>query len=377
MASGRPLRRAVALFGDFPTILFDAKQFEKNPYPSDDEIQQMFEDEDWTQEEQDTYLADKRAAERNYQAGLLLYKLMPGLAEKQTRLQVDELASHFKALNKGANDARAEDFRKITSLVAEWINSDIDRGVADIRVFDHSPTVLTTRDGEEITVPGRAPYLVPDDRAGRGAVHDITGGLLSTIDVDWKEAITRNDIRTKKPKLAPNYYPRLFYEGFKGDEQDVEEGLFKSRYLVKAARAILSAEAEVDDDDAENEPPRKKPKKKARVVRKTVAELAGLNGKMNGRIIAHVCVILYASLLNTSQWQEVYSGASLPLLYDFIVDFFEEAAEGTEARKRVDALLAWWNQKIFKTHAASANTYAPSVSSRAALRAQRAARERV
>lgn len=78
-------------------------------------------------------------------------------------------------------------------------------------------------------------------------------------------------------------------------------------------------------------------------------------------------------------------------MYDFLVDFFEEPEEGTQARARVDALLAWWNQyvllyiiyirltldhrQIFPTHASSAATNNVTVASRSVLLAQRAAME--
>jgi hypothetical protein len=37
---------------------------------------------------------------------------------------------------------------------------------------------------------------------------------------------------------------------------------------------------------------------------------------------------------------------SVQQLYNFIVDFFEEPAEGSQAREQADALLSWWNQCV-------------------------------
>ncbi|KAJ7056290.1 hypothetical protein C8F01DRAFT_1087154 [Mycena amicta] len=305
------------------------------------DIEAMFEDEDWSQEDMDEFLDKKRADERNYEAYRILHRILPSLAEKRARLDADELKDWLQLVTKGANVARSEDFRKLSSHVADWINHDMDRNVADICSFDHTqPATETNADGEQVVVRKHAPYLVPDDRGGRGAAHDITGGLLSSTDV------TRNDIRAKRASLAPNYWARLFYAGFKGDKDNVEAGYLQSRYLVKAANVILFASDEVvDNEDAENEPPRKK-RKSTKVVRKAVAELSGLNGKMTGRVIAYVAVVLYASLLPISQWQDIHNDISLPQFYDFIVDFFEEPAAGSEARKRVDTLLSWWNQSI-------------------------------
>jgi hypothetical protein len=33
-------------------------------------------------------------------------------------------------------------------------------------------------------------------------------------------------------------------------------------------------------------------------------------------------------------------------MYNFIVDFFKSPREGTQARKRVNKLLAWWNKYV-------------------------------
>ncbi|KAJ7694952.1 hypothetical protein B0H16DRAFT_1485484 [Mycena metata] len=66
---------------------------------------------------------------------------------------------------------------------------------------------------------------------------------------------------------------------------------------------------------------------------------------------------------------------SLPQMYDFLVDSFEEPEEGTQARARVEVLLAWWNQQVFPTHASSAATNKVTAASRAVLLAQRAAME--
>ncbi|KAJ7292047.1 hypothetical protein C8J57DRAFT_222648 [Mycena rebaudengoi] len=83
---------------------------------------------------------------------------------------------------------------------------------------------------------------------------------------------------------------------------------------------------------------------------------------------------LAMSLSFATFWTPDYYGVSLPQLYDFIVDFFEAPAPGTDARACADDLLKWWNQQIFPTHASSAASHRTAVASRAALRQQRRAR---
>ncbi|KAF7295406.1 Alpha beta-hydrolase [Mycena indigotica] len=377
-ASGRPLRRAVACFGNIATILYDAQMLEKDPYDDDETIRRMFEEEEYTLEEEDKFLDQKRADERNYEANLLLHHLLPGLAAKKATLAAEDLNAWIQTVQRGANTGRAEDFGKVTKLVANWINDDISKNVADICAFDYTPAVYETNEhGDQVLIKKHAPYLVPDDRRGRGTKHDITGALLSSVEVDWADESTRQKIDAGRQDFAPNYYVRALYAGFRGDPNDVEKGFLKSRYLLRTVSAIFltSTEVEDGDDDSENQPPAKKPTKKRSSTRKTCAELAGLNGKITGRAIAYGAVQLYLSLTTVYQWAEVYGGVSLPQMYDFLVDYFEEPAPNSAARKRVDDLLQWWNTRLFKTHAASASTYRPSRNSRAALRAQRAALE--
>jgi hypothetical protein len=55
---------------------------------------------------------------------------------------------------------------------------------------------------------------------------------------------------------------------------------------------------------------------------------------------------MWFSLTTASTWTDEYYSVSLQQLYDFIVDFFEEPAEGSQAREQADALLSWWNQCV-------------------------------
>ncbi|KAJ6616289.1 hypothetical protein B0H10DRAFT_2038174 [Mycena sp. CBHHK59/15] len=100
-----------------------------------------------------------------------------------------------------------------------------------------------------------------------------------------------------------------------------------------------------------------------------------MSGRVTGRAIAYIAVIEHFTLTDAPQWCTEYYGISYPQMYNFIVDFFESPKEGTEAKRRVDDLLAWWNQKIFPNHASAVTTHASSVSSYEKLRAQRAAKE--
>ena len=91
-----------------------------------------------------------------------------------------------RQLQKGANDARSDDFRRISALVGTWVNDDRDKPELD--VFNHTPsiTVIDKETGEPKTVKQSAPPL-SKIRLTRGVEHDITGGLLTSTSTDWKD----------------------------------------------------------------------------------------------------------------------------------------------------------------------------------------------
>ena len=65
----------------------------------------------------------------------------------------------FFQLQRGANDARSEDFNRIRCYFANWMNQ---------------------------SNPPPSPLFHVDDRSNRGLEHDVTGELLCPIHLDWK-----------------------------------------------------------------------------------------------------------------------------------------------------------------------------------------------
>jgi hypothetical protein len=53
---------------------------------------------------------------------------------------------------------------------------------------------------------------------------------------------------------------------------------------------------------------------------------------------------MYFALTDSTQWNSTgeYDGVELADMYDFIVDYFESPETAVE-RRRVQALLKWWN----------------------------------
>ncbi|KAF8205504.1 hypothetical protein K438DRAFT_1931868 [Mycena galopus ATCC 62051] len=361
---GRGIRKAAALFGDISHIVFAAQEYEKNPYADDHGLDEL--DEDLTEAERE-WLENKRSAERNYEAYLQIERLVPKLTAEVAKMTLPARLDYFTLLQKGANDARSDDIKRLSLFVGTWINEDLNH--PELRVFDEF-----TRDDGTVVTDRRSPPVTIRDRSTRGIQHDITGALLTPTEWDWSKEAHREDLRKATKDLGATFFFRIFYEGFKGDPDKAEIGYLKSRYLVKSYKVAFTAPSSADKDDDENTPPLKKIRT-AKPSRKAVADILGLNGKVTPRSIAYVAVLLYFSLTSATTWTTEYFGVSFPLLYDFIVDFFEGPAEGTRARRRADELLSWWNKKIFPAHSSASATHHSSVDSRARLRKQRAAME--
>ncbi|KAJ7481276.1 hypothetical protein B0H11DRAFT_2232765 [Mycena galericulata] len=422
-SQGRGIRKVAAMFGEISTILANAEEYAKHPYP-DDEDDEDDDDEDETERSEKEKLSEMKrrqvtnfycascglplySAELNLGAALEIKRLVPNLkqvvAKYKEKDDLSPLVHYFTALQKGANDARSDDFKRVTIAIGNLINQDRDR--PELLVFDHTPSIKETRQQEdgtevEVLIKQKAPILNPSSRSTRGIEHDITGGLLSTIDLDWSDPKrvvflyclipwlthilpsslvlpfrVRGGLRGHTLHLGGNYWARIFYDKFQGNNKCVEDGFLKSRYLVKGYMVIFTAPSSADAEEDENTPPAKKPSRTTKPVRKTVADIVGMNGKVSPRSLAYVVVLVYLSLTTATQWTTEYYGVSMVQLYDFIVDFFEGPKPGSAAKARADALLAWWNKKIFPSHAASAATHQTTVNSRAMLKAQRRAME--
>ncbi|KAJ7265098.1 hypothetical protein C8J57DRAFT_1718405 [Mycena rebaudengoi] len=361
---GRGIRRVAVMFGEISAVITDAEEYALNPFPEDepDDEGEKDVDEDGTDEgeprqppelteEQEQYLFEKRECERNLESFNLIKRLIPNLEKRLKESDAEELIDFYGAIQKGANDARSDDVRRISICMANWLNDDCDR--PELKIFDHTPPL---EDDEGREVPQRAPLFRPGDRSNRGIQHDIAGGLLSQIEHDW----IREELRSLSPGpdaavINSSFYCRLFYADFDGDPDAVETGFLQSRYLVKGFKA--------------------KVKNLEKSNRKPVADILNMNGKVTGRSLAYIAILEHFSLTNATSWANQYYGISYPQMYNFIVDYFEAPRAGTAAKQRADKLLEWWNKQIFPDHAASAATQRTAVSSAAKLRAQRAAME--
>jgi hypothetical protein len=127
-------------------------------------------------------------------------------------------------LQKGANDARSDDVRRIKEEVANWINQTF------------SPTTP----------------LCLKQRDGRGFQNDITGRLLCPIEHSWDDdeyvipidaccvdklfGSVRRKIRNAELDISEDYFLACLYPRGLGNPDDVERGFLRSGLLIKVCK---------------------------------------------------------------------------------------------------------------------------------------------
>ncbi|KAG0697716.1 hypothetical protein DFH29DRAFT_811329, partial [Suillus ampliporus] len=133
-------------------------------------------------------------------------------------------------LRHGANSAQGDDTSKLKTLVPDWINR------------EWRPD----------------PMIDPVDKPCRGFAHDMCGRLLCPTELDWNDPIIRAGIRDCADGciMMEMSWPASLYAGYTTNQNNLEVGLFKSKLLVQAFKAIFTspslAKDIAGDDDGAN-----------------------------------------------------------------------------------------------------------------------------
>ncbi|KAF5367844.1 hypothetical protein D9615_010572 [Tricholomella constricta] len=355
---GRGIRRLVTLFQDLPTLIREADRREEEE-ESDEESDEGSN----TEEDSPVDPAQlQRERDRTFAAFQHLAELIPGFKTKLLNTDGAVIASYLSNLTRGANDARSDDVSSIKKSVAIWLNQS----------------------------PKTQPPLNPDDRALRGLQHDTTGALLCPLEYDWDDKEYDFTVRTKLRTcedgfdVYSSFYARCFYKSGKGDLEDVEKGFLRGSLLVKTFSTIFMSPSSANSivDDRENDENAddfrahfSQPTASRKATKSCVAKKLRLEA-ITPRAIAYAAVLLHFSLTDAPHWKPIYNGFSYELLYNFIVDFFEDI-EGVQAKARAKSLLKWWNKnalfrQIFPVRAAAVANSRASINK---LKAQRARNE--
>ncbi|KAJ6611077.1 hypothetical protein B0H10DRAFT_2057959, partial [Mycena sp. CBHHK59/15] len=133
---GRGICKLAQLFGEISVIITDGEAF-KLEHDADDEFD-VDESTELTEQEL-KYLAAKWDSERTYEAYLQIKHLVPNLNYKLANTRSEDLVDFYTTLQKGANDAHAEDFRRISENMSNWLNEDRKKLAP---LFDHTPPIV-------------------------------------------------------------------------------------------------------------------------------------------------------------------------------------------------------------------------------------------
>ncbi|KAG1883275.1 hypothetical protein F4604DRAFT_1576096 [Suillus subluteus] len=242
------------------------------------------------------------------QAGYIaLNNALPWFHHKASEMEYEEHCHMLKKLRQGDDSARGDDTSKLKCLVADWINRDL------------KPD----------------PPVDFEDKHYRGFINDGCGRLLCPTELDWDQPTVRAGIRDHADGyiVTEMSWPRFLYDGYTTDPNNLEEGLFKSKLLLQAFKAIFtspsSAKEVVGDGDGAN------------VIennRRTKKNLFGQKVKTHLRF----------ALSSVTSWHQVDGDFDYAQFWCNIIDFFEQAP-GRLAQCNVDRLLAWWTRKVFGT----------------------------
>ncbi|KAG2080188.1 hypothetical protein BD769DRAFT_1685226 [Suillus cothurnatus] len=286
---------------------------------------------------------------------ITLAQTLPWLHGKLSNLDIDECEDMIKKLRKGADAACGDDTSTLKDLIAAWINQDF------------RPSTL----------------LRPDDKQLRGFTHNVCGHLLCPAEWDWNDDRVKAGIhnRTSDFIVSENSWPLFLYENYSFDDSNLEKGLFKSKILIQAFKAIFTSpssakEADGDGDGADILENNRRARRALNQVKvKTcVASIINMK-KVTPHSIAYVVCQVRFALSSISSWRTINGDFNYEAFWNNIVDFFENLP-GPAAQHRVAKLLEWWTRKIFgKNHRQDLTPEVVSKMSVTVLAEQRKAQE--
>ncbi|KAG1816382.1 uncharacterized protein BJ212DRAFT_1503237, partial [Suillus subaureus] len=128
-------------------------------------------------------------------------------------------------LKKRADAARSNDTSTLKDLIATWVNQDF------------CPSSL----------------LRPDNKQSRGFAHDVCGKLLCPAKWDWNDNLVKAGIRdqTSEYIMSENSWPLFMYENYAVNGGNLEQGLFKSKILVQAFKAVFTSPSSAKEADCD------------------------------------------------------------------------------------------------------------------------------
>ncbi|KAG1760571.1 hypothetical protein EDD22DRAFT_780969 [Suillus occidentalis] len=293
MSQGRAIRRIIALFDSVEDMICENDRRCELEGASDDD---------------NVTLASFDTSQDCLQSGyVILNSTFPWFHSKASDMEHSEYMHMLKRLRQGADSARGDDTSKLKTLVPDWVN----------REWRPDPPVD------------------PEDKYCRGFAHDMCGKLLCPTELDWNDPIVRAGIRDREDGhvVTEMSWPVFLYAGYTADQNNLEEGLFKSKLLVQAYKAIFTSPSSAKDVSGDGDG--------ANIIENNRRAKRDPSGK---KVKTH----LRFALSSVTSWRSIDGDFDYSQFWYNIVDFFEHPP-GRIARRNVDRLLTWWTRKVFGT----------------------------
>ncbi|KAG1879453.1 hypothetical protein C8R48DRAFT_767706 [Suillus tomentosus] len=238
------------------------------------------------------YPADVR---REHRVFMELVESYPGLLERLTAGEEEDIIHVGELMGKGASGARGDDTKTLKSAVLEWL---MPRG---------QPLI---------------PPLSRNIKSDRGFNHEVTGALLCPAGLDWSNAETKQSLKSGETAVRGDQWPLFLYAGYVYDPDAPWQGLLRSDILICGFKHVFTSPSSVE--------------KEPKATRSGNAYLHGM--KQVGNFITIPLLIVPLDTVTDSE-----------NFYHSILDILEDPDESEE----VADLMTWWTHRIFPNSSSS------------------------
>ncbi|KAG1773725.1 hypothetical protein EV702DRAFT_975708 [Suillus placidus] len=209
---------------------------------------------------------------------IALTHALPWLDCKASDMEYNEYSQMLKKLRQGADATRGDDTSKLKNFVAGWVNREL------------KPT----------------PLVDPDDKNCRSFINDACGKLLCPTELDWNDSNIRTRIRDRADGyvVTEMSWPAFLYENYTANLDNLEEGIFKSKLLVHAFKAIFMSPSSAKEVSCDGNG--------ANIIKNNRCA-------RNSKVKTH----LQFALSSVTSWRSIDGDFDYIPFWQTIVDFFE------------------------------------------------------
>ncbi|KAG1729931.1 hypothetical protein EDB19DRAFT_1897128 [Suillus lakei] len=241
------------------------------------------------------YLADVQQEHRVF---VELVDSYPGLLDRLTNGEEEDIIHMGELLGKGASGARGDDTKTLKSAVLKWL---MPRGQAVI------------------------PPLSQNIKSDRRFNHEVTGALLCPAGLDWSNAETKQSLKSGETAVHGDQWPIFLYAVYDYDPKDPWKGLLRSKILIFGFKHVFMSPSSVD--------------KEPKATHSSNAYLHGMKSVTKGSL-AYIATQVRFSLNTITNFENFYHS---------ILDLLEDPDESEE----VADLMMWWTCRIFPNSSSS------------------------